>query len=171
MIVQPESILKDFELSKKAYDKAGDVMLTATRVTLSSAIKYDFFVVSVLDPQSGVKVSFIRYIKDIRRFIHNDISIYDYFERGLVKAELVPPTPVGDQPDFQLQEIKLFWRFLPALQTYLMDFVLSSIFPCLLSLHHPAFEYPQIPVQSYKRRFYPYQKLLQRTARMNLLRL
>lgn len=107
LVVQPEAILKDVSLSDRAFGKIENVMLTASRVTLSSAFKYDFFVVSLLDPDSGVQVSFIRYIKDIRRLITDDISRDDYFQRMLIKTSFTELRPGAMSPDYQLEDIQV----------------------------------------------------------------
>lgn len=107
LIVQPDAILKDVSLSDRAFNKIEHVMLTASRVTLSSEFKYDFFVVSILDPDAGVQVSFVRYIKDIRRLITDDISRDDYFQRMIIETDFVPPVKEGEEAVYQLKEYNL----------------------------------------------------------------
>lgn len=111
LIIQPEAILKDVSLSDGAFNKIQNVMLTASRVTLSSAFKYDFFVVSILDPQTGVQVDFVRYIKDIRRLITDDISRDDYFQRMLIETAFTSPLVDGRQAEYKLNDIS-FSQFL-----------------------------------------------------------
>ncbi len=107
MMVLPHAIMDDVSLSDRAYGKIENVMLTATRVTLSSAFQYDFFVVSILDPVSRVEVSFVRYVKDIRRLITDDISRNDYFQRMLIQTRFIPPVTAGIPPAYPLKDIRL----------------------------------------------------------------
>lgn len=85
----------DLSLSDRALDKIEDVMLTVSRVTLSSEFPYDFFVVDARDAETGVRVRFIRYVKDIRRLLTDDISRSDYFQRMLIKVDYGGGTTEG----------------------------------------------------------------------------
>lgn len=94
LIVMPDILLKDLTFSDQALNKIENVMLTTSRVTLSSQFTYDFFVVTIMDAKTGIRVSFIRYIKDIRRLVMDDISRSDYFQRLLIDVE--SGSPVSD---------------------------------------------------------------------------
>lgn len=98
-VVRDEDILlTDLSLSDKAMTKVENVMLATTRVTLSSEVPFEFFVISVLDEKTGVAVSFVRYLKDIRRMITDDISRTEYFQRMLIETEALPRLAGGQAP-------------------------------------------------------------------------
>ncbi|MEW6517712.1 MAG: hypothetical protein AB1439_12510 [candidate division FCPU426 bacterium] len=100
LVVTPNSLLKDLSFSDQALNKIENVMLTTSRVTLSSQFPYEFFVVTLRDPTLGVEVSFVRYIKDIRRLIMDDISRTDYFQRLLIDVRAETPAEAGNVPMF-----------------------------------------------------------------------
>jgi len=77
-----------------------------SRVTLSAEPQYDFFVVVIRDPKAGVQVSFVRYLKDVRRLLMDDISRNDYFQRMLIEVEpLSASTPTAYRlPEYRFPE-------------------------------------------------------------------
>ncbi len=86
------NVLKsDLTFSDHVLEKIEHVMLTVTRVTLSSEMKYDFFVITTRDVRTGAEISFVRYIKDIRRLITDDISRTDFFQRMIIDVRVVDP--------------------------------------------------------------------------------
>ncbi len=107
LVVLPHAIMDDVSLSDRAFSKLQNVQLTATRVTLSSAFQYDFFVISILDPIAQVEVSFVQYIKDIRRLYIDDISRNDYFQRMLIQTRFVPSVSPEAPPLYPLKDIQL----------------------------------------------------------------
>jgi uncharacterized protein (DUF3820 family) len=107
LIVVKNMLLSDLSLSDQVLKKIEDVMLTVSRITLSSEGSYEFFVIAILDPDTGIQVSFVRYIKDIRRLITDDISRNDYFQRLLIETEVRQPGKSGRPPSYQLKEYKL----------------------------------------------------------------
>lgn len=82
----------DLSLSDKALEKIEHVMLTVSRVALSSETPYEFFVIAAQDRKAGLQVTFVRYLKDIRRLLTDDISRNEYFQRMLIEVSLLPPT-------------------------------------------------------------------------------
>jgi uncharacterized protein (DUF3820 family) len=99
------NILKsDMTFSDHVLDKIEHVMLTATRVTLSSEMKYDFFVLTTRDLRTGLEVTFVRYIKDIRRLITDDISRTDFFQRMLIEVNRVDPNAPYTFKAYRLQD-------------------------------------------------------------------
>ncbi len=99
----------DLTLSEQALDRIEHVMLTVSRVTLSSEFQYDFFVVVAQDFAANVQIAFVRYIKDIRRLLTDDISRSDYFQRMLIEVRPIeaaggPPRPVMQLTDYSLPE-------------------------------------------------------------------
>jgi uncharacterized protein (DUF3820 family) len=99
------NVLKsDMTFSDHVLDKIEHVMLTATRVTLSAEMKYDFFVLTTRDLRTGVEVSFVRYLKDIRRLITDDISRTDFFQRMLIEVRRVEPSAPYEFKAYRLQD-------------------------------------------------------------------
>jgi uncharacterized protein (DUF3820 family) len=99
------NILKsDMTFSDHVLDKIEHVMLTATRVTLSSEMRYDFFVLTTRDLRTGVEVTFVRYLKDIRRLITDDISRTDFFQRMLIEVRRVEPSAPYEFKAYRLQD-------------------------------------------------------------------
>ncbi|NTV52291.1 MAG: hypothetical protein HGA76_04670 [Candidatus Firestonebacteria bacterium] len=99
------NVLKnDMSFSDHVLDKIEHVMLTATRVTLSSEMKYDFFVLTTRDSRTGVEIAFVRYIKDIRRLITDDISRTDFFQRMLIEVKRVDPAAPPQFKNYRLQD-------------------------------------------------------------------
>lgn len=107
LVVAPNTLLKDLSFSDQALNKVENVMLTTSRVTLSSQFPYEFFVVTLRDPGLGVDVSFIRYIKDVKRLIMDDISRNDYFQRMLIEAKTYAPAAPGAVSEYQPQAWRL----------------------------------------------------------------
>lgn len=107
LIVMNDTLMKDLSLSDQALSKIENVMLTTSRVTMSSEFKYDFFVVSIRDVLTGVEVSFVRYIKDIRRLIIDDISRNDYFQRLVIDVAHQPVGLPEENVAFHLKERQL----------------------------------------------------------------
>jgi len=108
LIAMPNLLNNDLTISEKALKKIEHVMLTTSHVTLSSEFKYEFFVIDILDTTNGVQVSFIHYIKDIRRLIMDDISRGDYFQRMLIDVDKFKGWEKGKQiPAYTPKEYKL----------------------------------------------------------------
>ncbi|MBN1594642.1 hypothetical protein JW933_01820 [candidate division FCPU426 bacterium] len=107
LVVMEDTLLPDLTFSDQALKKIEDVMLTTSRVTLSSEFPYDFFVIAIRDSKSTVQVSFVRYIKDIRRLIMDDISRNDYFQRLLIDVESEGPPETGSGTNFALRDWKV----------------------------------------------------------------
>ncbi len=104
LIVMPDILLSDLTFSDQALNKIENVMLTTSRVTLSSQFNYDFFVITIMDAKTGIRVSFTRYIKDIRRLIMDDISRSDYFQRLLIEVESGRPVSDPAAARFDLKD-------------------------------------------------------------------
>gem|GEM_PF-6772696 len=106
LVVSRNVLSKDLTLTDAALNKIENAMLTTTRVTLSSEFRYDFFVITVMDPATRVQVSFVRYLKDIRRLVMDDISRTEYFQRMLIDVKVAPPK-TGSEEVYDLQEYRL----------------------------------------------------------------
>jgi len=107
LIVMEDILLSDLTFSDQALNKIENVMLTTSRVTLSSEFTYDFFIVTIMDAKTGVQVSFVRYIKDIRRLIMDDISRSDYFQRLLIEVNITQPSLAHQLVTYKLKEYQL----------------------------------------------------------------
>lgn len=100
-------VQSDLSLSDGALDKVEHVMLTVSRVTLSSEFPYQFFTITAQDAGTGIRVTFIRFIKDIRRLLTDDISRNDYFQRMLLEVEFAPEGETGRAAAFTLREVSM----------------------------------------------------------------
>ncbi|MCK5241598.1 hypothetical protein KAR34_04030 [bacterium] len=107
LVVMEDILLSDLTFSDQALNKLEDVMLTTSRVTLSSEFDYDFFVVTILDATAGIQISFVRYVQDIKRLIMDDISRSDYFQRLLIEVELNTQTIYDPSEGYKLKEYKM----------------------------------------------------------------
>jgi hypothetical protein len=105
VITTDDLLQSDLTLSDRALKKLENVILTVSRVTLSSEFPYEFFVVVVRDPKAGVQVSFVRYLKDVRRLLTDDISRNEYFQRMLIEVEMLPVGLPGAA--YRLPEVRL----------------------------------------------------------------
>jgi uncharacterized protein (DUF3820 family) len=107
LVVMEDILLSDLTFSDQALSKLEDVMLTTSRVTLSSEFDYDFFVVTILDATAGIQVSFVRYVQDIKRLIMDDISRSDYFQRLLIEVDLNTQVAYDPAERYQIKEYKM----------------------------------------------------------------
>lgn len=103
-ILAKDTSRNDLALSNDVLEKIEHVMLTVSRVTLSSEFKFDFFVVTARDAKTGVEVSFVRYLKDVRRLMTDDISRSDYFQRLLIETRFLPGDRNPMQGSYELHE-------------------------------------------------------------------
>jgi hypothetical protein len=78
-------------LDARASKKINDVILSVTRVTLSTDAKFDFYVVIAQDPKvPEVEIVYIRYVDDVKRFLLGDISRDDYAKRAVIAIRTPP---------------------------------------------------------------------------------
>jgi hypothetical protein len=92
-IYLPLPNLLDFNLAitKEAGDRINDVVLTVSRVTLSTDAKYDFYCIIAHDVRvPEVQIIVIKSVDDIKRFLLNDVSRGEYSKRMLVDMRLSP---------------------------------------------------------------------------------
>ncbi len=77
--------------SEEAQDKINDVLLSVTRVALSTDAPLDFYIVITQDALlPEIEVVLIRYIKDVKLFYYGQISRGDFFKRMIVDIKLTP---------------------------------------------------------------------------------
>lgn len=89
----PLSNLIDFSfaISKDASDKINDVLLSVTRVVISTDAKYDFYCVIAHDIRiPEIQMIIIKSVDDVKRFLLTDISRGEYSKRMIIDMRLSP---------------------------------------------------------------------------------
>ena len=92
-IYMPQEDLLDYTkgILPEAEEKINNVMLSATRVALSTDAEFRFFCIITQDPMvPEIELVLIRYIEDIKRFLYHDISRQEYFDRFIVDMKMTP---------------------------------------------------------------------------------
>lgn len=92
-IYLPLSDLIDFTfaISKTASDKINDVILSVSRVSLSTNAQYDFYCVIAHDTRiPEIQIVIIKSVDDVKRFLLNDISRSEYSKRMLIDIRMSP---------------------------------------------------------------------------------
>jgi hypothetical protein len=80
-----------FQINTKAFDKITGVMLSASRVALSSDKSIDFYTVISHDKKvPGAEVVMTRYVNDLRRFFLGDISRGEFTKRMVFDVRFNP---------------------------------------------------------------------------------
>ncbi len=80
-----------FAITTSASEKINDVILTSSRVALSSDADYDFFVVIAHDTRiPEIQLVIVKSVLDVKRFLLNDISRGEYAKRMLIDIRLSP---------------------------------------------------------------------------------
>jgi hypothetical protein len=80
-----------FQINAKSFDKITGVMLSASRVALSSDKSIDFYTVIAYDKQApGAEVVMTRYVHDLRRFFLGDISRGEFAKRMVFDVRFNP---------------------------------------------------------------------------------
>lgn len=73
--------------SSSMLENLGNVMLVISRVAISSEDKLDFFVLTAFDPeQPQLELGLTRYIRDIKRYILEDISRDEFLESLVISV-------------------------------------------------------------------------------------
>jgi len=81
----------NFGITKKASEQINDVILSVSRVALSSDAKYDFYCIIAHDVKiPEIQIVIIKSVDDVKRFMLNDISRGEYSKRMLVDIRLNP---------------------------------------------------------------------------------
>ena len=101
--------LEDMKLSPEAFEKVDGVMLSVSRVALSGSRKIDFYTVVTADEDvPGAEVAITRHVKDLRRFIHRDISRGEFAKRMVVDVRFNPQAVIDRWTGgFTVDEVKL----------------------------------------------------------------
>lgn len=80
-----------FAITKEAGEKINDVILSVSRVALSTDAKYDFYCVIAHDVRiPEIQIVIIKSVDDVKRLLLNDISRGEYSNRMLVDIRLNP---------------------------------------------------------------------------------
>ena len=87
----PDLLDFTFAITQTASEKINDVILSVSRVALSSDANYDFYCVIAHDIRiPEIQIVIIKSVDDVKRFLLNDISRGDYSKRMLVDLRLNP---------------------------------------------------------------------------------
>ena len=80
-----------FSLTKRAGEEINDVILSVSRVSLSTDAKYDFYVVIAHDIRiPEIQIIIVKYVDDVKRFMLNDISRGEFSKRMLIDKRINP---------------------------------------------------------------------------------
>jgi hypothetical protein len=80
-----------FQINTKSLDRITGVMLSASRVALSSDKSIDFYTVISYDKNTpGAEVVMTRYVQDLRRFFLGDISRGEFSKRMIFEIRFNP---------------------------------------------------------------------------------
>jgi hypothetical protein len=91
-----------FSITKSAGEKINNVILTVSRVALSTDAKYDFYVVIAHDIRiPEIQIVIIKTVEDVKRFLLNDISRNDYAKRMIIDIRFSPQA----QKERAIQEV------------------------------------------------------------------
>ena len=111
----------NFAISKKASDKINDVILSISRVALSTDAKYDFYCIIAHDVRiPEIQIVIVKSVDDVKRFLLNDISRTEYAKRMLIDIRMSPQA----QKERKLKEI--FDRML--VDSHAQEQVMSDFF-------------------------------------------
>ena len=80
-----------FSLTKQAGEEINDVILSVSRVALSTDAKCDFYVVIAHDVRiPEIQIVLIKSVDDVKRFMLNDISRGEFSKRMLIDKRISP---------------------------------------------------------------------------------
>lgn len=84
-------INENLAVDSHAIGKVDDVIMSVSRVALSTDADFNFYVVVAQDPLiPELELVIIRYVKDVKRFLVTDISRSEYFNRMITEIKLTP---------------------------------------------------------------------------------
>jgi hypothetical protein len=80
-----------FAVSKSASEKINDVILSVTRVAISTDAKFDFYCIIAHDVRiPEIQIVIIKSVDDVKRFLLTDISRSEYSKRMIIDMRLNP---------------------------------------------------------------------------------
>jgi len=83
-------------ISQSALRKVDDVVMSVSRVALSTDADFNFYVVVAQDPEMPeLELVIIRYVEDVKRFLLSDISRGEYFDRMITEFKFTPQVRTG----------------------------------------------------------------------------
>jgi hypothetical protein len=95
-VIEPQALVgPDLGLDKKTIERLYDTLLTVTRVTLSTDAEIDYLVVKARDANTGVTLTLLRQVADIKRYFYMRISRADFEKRGILEID-----PAGAPEDY-----------------------------------------------------------------------
>jgi hypothetical protein len=86
-------VTPELGLQKETIERLYDALLAVTRVALSTDAKIDFLVVKARDASTGVTLTLVRYVPDIKWYFYMRISRADFESRGIMEID------AGETPD------------------------------------------------------------------------
>ncbi len=101
--------LKDMKLSVEAFEKIDGVMLSVSRVALSGSRDIDFYTVVTADEDvPGAEVVITRYVNDLNRFVHEDISRGEFAKRMVLDVRFNPQAIIDKWTgEFTVEDIQM----------------------------------------------------------------
>lgn len=121
----PDLIDFTFAITKSASEKINNVILSVTRVAISTDAHYDFYVIIAHDVRiPEIQIVIIKSVDDVKRFLLGSISRDDYSKRMLIDMRLNPQAQkersvrevfekMGLDPKWQDQVMNDFFRSEP----------------------------------------------------------
>lgn len=121
----PDLIDFTFAITKSASEKINNVILSVTRVAISTDADYDFYVIIAHDVRiPEIQIVIIKSVDDVKRFLLGSISRDDYSKRMLIDMRLNPQAQkersvrevfekMGLDPKWQDQVMNDFFRSEP----------------------------------------------------------
>lgn len=78
-------------LNQEASEKVADILLSVTRVSLSTDADVQYYLVIAADNSiPGMEAVFIRYVDDVKKFWYGSISREDFFQRMMIDVRFTP---------------------------------------------------------------------------------
>ena len=101
--------IKKFQINPKALEKLDGVMLSVSRVALSSDKSIDFYTVITADKDiPGTEVVITRYVGDLSRYLYGDISRGEFTKRMILDVRFNPQGIIDKWfNEFTLEETSL----------------------------------------------------------------
>ena len=78
----------DLSASNDVYNTIQKIVMLATRVSLSTDAKIDFYHVTIASEENGLQIIFKQYIEDIKCWFYGTIGRSDFFKRSLLETKI-----------------------------------------------------------------------------------
>ncbi|MDP2913422.1 MAG: hypothetical protein Q8N91_05380, partial [Candidatus Omnitrophota bacterium] len=87
----PDLLDLTFAITKEAGEKINDVIMSVSRVALSTDAKFDFYCIIAHDIRiPEIQIIIIKSVDDVKRLLLNDVSRGEYANRMLIDMRLNP---------------------------------------------------------------------------------